>query len=210
MIYILIADDHALVREGIKKVLLEEMDFRVSGEAQNGRELFTLLNSVKVDILLLDITMPGRSGLEVLKDVKKLYPDLPVLILSMHPEERFALRAIKAGASGYLTKESATDELVNAIKKIIGGGRYLSDKLAVKLTEDFGKEKSEVSHEILSDREFEVMILIAKGKSLKEIGDQLSVGVTTVSTYRARILDKMGLNNNGELTYYAVSNRLID
>lgn len=211
MIKVLIADDHSVVRRGIKQILSEENDMKVTGEARNSREVIEMIGREKFDILVLDITMPGKSGLEVLNDIKKLQPNTPILILSMHPEEQFAIRALRSGASGYLTKDSAPEELVIAVKKIHGGGKYVSDSLAEVLAfdlEERGKGRV-VPHENLSDREFQVMCLIAAGKSVKEIAKELFLSVKTISTYRARILEKMKMKSNSELTYYAIQNKLI-
>jgi DNA-binding NarL/FixJ family response regulator len=209
MIKIAIADDHALVREGLKKVLKEESEFKVVAEAKNAYEVLELLEKTEVDLLLLDISMPGRSGLDVLGEIKNLHPKMPVLILSMHPEERFAIRAFKCGASGYMTKETAPEELINAVKKIIHGGKYVSASLAEKLVFEV-HNNDKLKHDVLSNREFEVMCLIASGKTVKQIADELMLSVPTISTYRARILEKMNLHSNAEITYYAISNKLID
>ena len=211
MIKVLIADDHSVVRKGIKQILSEENDMKVTGEARNSQEVIEKIGKEKFDVLVLDITMPGKSGLEVLNDIKKLQPNTPILILSMHPEEQFAIRALRSGASGYLTKDSAPEELVTAVKKIHGGGKYVSDSLAEVLAfdlEERGKGRV-VPHENLSDREFQVMCLIAAGKSVKEIAQDLFLSVKTISTYRARILEKMKMRSNSELTYYAIQNKLI-
>jgi DNA-binding NarL/FixJ family response regulator len=210
MIKVLIADDHSVVRRGIKQILSEENDMKVTGEARNSQEVIEKISKEKFDVLVLDITMPGKSGLEVLNDIKKLQPNTPILILSMHPEEQFAIRALRSGASGYLTKDSAPEELVIAVKKIHGGGKYVSDSLAEVLAfdlEERGKGRV-VTHENLSDREFQVMCLIAAGKSVKEIAKELFLSVKTISTYRSRILEKMKMKSNSELTYYAIQNKL--
>lgn len=209
-IKILIADDHAIVREGLKQIVAEEKDMIVCGEAENSDMIMKLLEKEKWSILILDINMPGRNGLEILKDVKQLYPDLPVLILSMFSEEQYGLRAIKAGASGYLKKVSAPDELVKAIRKIVSGGKYITETLAEKLADTVGQSKSKLPHEILSDREFEIMCSIASGKSAEEISDELSISINTFYTYRNRILEKMSMRSNVELTQYAISNKLIE
>jgi two-component system, NarL family, invasion response regulator UvrY len=208
IVKILIADDHSLVREGLKKVLLEEPDFEVTAEAKNGDEIFSSLQKYKIDLLLMDITMPGRSGLDILKDIKNRYPKLPVLILSMHPEGLFALRAIKLGADGYLTKEAAPDELVHAIRKIISGSKYISESLSVMLASDI-KPSLSLPHEKLSNREFEVLRLIASGKTLSEIALLMNLSITTVSTYRSRILDKMQMKSNSEITHYSILNGIL-
>ncbi len=211
MIKVLIADDHSVVRSGIKQILSDENDMHVAGEACNSQEVIEKISKEKYDVLVLDITMPGKSGLEVLTDVKRICSDLPILILSMHPEEQFAVRALRSGASGYLTKESAPEELVIAIRKIYGGGKYVSASLAEVLAfdlEERGKGRI-IPHENLSDREFQVLCLIASGKSVKEISEELFLSVKTISTYRTRILEKMKMKSNSELTYYAIQNKLI-
>ena len=211
MIKVLIADDHSVVRSGIKQILSDESDMQVAGEACNSQEVIEKISKEPYDVLVLDITMPGKSGLEVLTDVKKIRSDIPILILSMHPEEQFAVRALRSGASGYLTKESAPEELVVAIRKINGGGKYVSTSLAEVLAfdlEERGKGRV-IPHENLSDREFQVLCLIASGKSVKEIAKELFLSVKTISTYRTRILEKMKMKSNSELTYYAIQNKLI-
>jgi len=211
MIKVLIADDHSVVRSGIKQILSDESDMQVAGEACNSQEVIEKISNEQYDVLVLDITMPGKSGLEVLTDVKKIQADIPILILSMHPEEQFAVRALRSGASGYLTKESAPEELVVAIRKINGGGKYVSASLAEVLAfdlEDRGKGRV-IPHENLSDREFQVLCLIASGKSVKEMSKELYLSVKTISTYRTRILEKMKMKSNSELTYYAIQNKLI-
>ena len=209
MIRILIADDHSIVRRGLKEILLEEFpDADISG-VSNGSELLQEVRKSEWNIVISDLSMPGRNGLESLKDIKEHSPKLPVLILSMHPEELYAIRALRAGASGYLTKESASDELVNAVRKIIGGKRYITPAVAERLADTLDKESTRELHETLSDREFDVLKMIASGKTVSEIAEQLSLSVTTVSTYRARILMKTRLKNNAELTHYAIENKLV-
>lgn len=210
MIRILVADDHTLIREGFKKILKEESDLSVVREARNAREVLETARHEKLDIILLDLAFPDRSGLDVLKDLKQLHPKLPVLILSMHPEERFAIRAIKAGAAGYITKESAADELVKAIRKILGGGTYISATLAEQLAEQLRDPGDSLPHTTLSDREFEVLCLLASGKTVGEIAEKLSLSVKTISTYRARILDKMNMRTNAEMIHYALQHRLVE
>lgn len=209
-IKILIADDHAIVREGLKQIVAEEKDMMVAGEAENSQQIRELLQKEKWSIVILDINMPGKNGLEILKDIKQLYPDLPVLILSMYSEEQYGIRAIKAGASGYLKKVSAPEELVTAIRKIVSGRKYITEKLAEKLAESLDGAKSVLPHEKLSDREFEILCSIAQGKSAEEVADDLSISVNTFYTYRNRILEKMSMKSNVELTQYAISNKLID
>lgn len=209
-IKILIADDHAIVREGLKQIVAEEKDMIVSGEAENASSLMSLLEKENWSIVVLDINMPGKSGLEALKDVKHLYPDLPVLILSMFSEDQYGLRAIKAGASGYLKKVSAPTELVVAIRKIVSGRKYINPDLAEKLADNFGSDKQNILHEKLSDREYQIMCNIALGKSAEEIAEELSLSINTIYTYRNRILEKMSMKSNVELTQYALQNKLIE
>jgi DNA-binding NarL/FixJ family response regulator len=208
MIKILIADDHAIVRKGLKQIL-EEMPGKVaSDEARNGQEVLQKIWDDNYDMVLLDISMPGSSGLDILKQLKSERPDLKILVLSMHPEEQYAIRALKAGASGYLTKESTPHELVKAIRKISAGKKYVSASLAETIASHLDVMSEKPLHEILSDREFEVMRKIASGKTVKEIAGELSLSVKTISTYRARILEKMKMKNNAQLTYYAIHNKL--
>jgi two-component system invasion response regulator UvrY len=210
MINVLIADDHVLIREGLKKILKGQPDMVLAGEAGNAQELFEQLKKLNVDIVLLDISMPGESGLEALKELRQIYPKIPVLILSVHPEQRFAVRALKGGASGYITKESAVEELVHAIRRIVGGGKYVSLALAEQLASDLESGTARAPHETLSDREYQVMCLIASGKKSSEIAEELSVSLSTVNTYRNRIFEKMRLQTNVELTRYAIENHLIE
>ena len=209
-IKIIIADDHAIVREGLKQIVAEEKDMIVSGEAEDAASLMQLLKEEKWSIVVLDINMPGKSGLEALKDIKQLYPELPVLILSMFSEDQYGLRAIKAGASGYLKKVSATTEFVAAIRKIVSGRKYINPALAEKLAENIGSDKSNYLHEKLSDREYQIMCNIALGKSAEEIAEELALSINTVYTYRNRILEKMSMKSNVELTQYAIQNKLIE
>ena len=210
MTNIVIADDHALIREGLKKILNSEPDMKVVGEANNVVELFKALERLVVNIVLLDITMPGESGLDALKELRQKYPHLPVLILSFHPEHRFAVRALKAGAAGYLTKESAAEEVAQAIRKVIGGGKYVSAALAEQLATELDDASGRPLHETLSDREFQVMRLIAAGKKSSEIAAELAVSVNTINTYRMRIFEKMKMQSNVELSRYAVDHGLIE
>jgi len=207
MIRILIADDHPIVRQGLKQIISEEPAMQVLGEAQNSQEVLELVRKKNWDVVVLDITMPGRSGLDVLKELKTHRPRLPILILSVHPEDQYALRVLKAGASGYLTKESAPDVLVTAIRKVVAGRRYISATLAEKLAGELVGEPGPV-HERLSDREFQIMCMIARGKSLKEIAGELFLSPKTVSTYRGRILEKMAMASNAELTRYLIEHHL--
>ena len=209
MVNILIADDHAIVREGLKQIVADTSGLAVTGEAASEQETLELLRKHDFDVVLLDIAMTGRGGLEVLKQIKQDKPDLPVLMLSMYPEEQYAVRALKMGAAGYLTKVSAPDELIKAIKKIATGRKYVSASLAEKLAFNLEIDTEKPLHECLSDREFQVMCMIASGKTVKNIAEKLSLSVNTISTYRFRILDKMIMKTNSELTHYAIKNRLI-
>lgn len=210
MIKILIADDHAIVREGLKQIVAEESDMKVTGEAANASELFELLNKDSWEIVVLDINMPGKSGLEALKEMKTRNIKVPVLILSMFSEEQYGIRAIKAGAAGYLKKVSAPTELVSAIKKIVGGGKYISPTLAEKLADNFDVNNKKALHQNLSDREYQIMCFISLGKSAEEIAEELAISIHTVYSYRNRILEKMHLKSNVELTQYAIQNKLIE
>jgi two-component system, NarL family, invasion response regulator UvrY len=210
MINVLIVDDHALIRAGVKKTLSGEPDMVLAGEANTIVELFKMLEHLVVNLILLDITLPGESGLDALKELRTKYPHLPVLILSFHPEHRFAVRALKAGAAGYITKESATEELVQAIRKIAAGGRYVSTGLAEQLAADLADETDKPIHTTLSNREYQVMRLLAAGLKSTEIAEQLAVSVNTVNTYRIRILEKMKMESNVELARYAVDHGLIE
>lgn len=210
MIKILVADDHPVVRRGLREMLAEEPDMAVLGEARNGQETLELARAMEWGVVLLDITMPGRSGLEVLKELKQERPKLPVLVLSMHPEEQFAVRVLRAGGAGYLTKETAPAELARAIRKVVAGGKYVSPSLAERLAFELDPQPERAPHEGLSDREYQVLRLIASGKTVSQIAAQLSLSVKTISTYRGRILEKMRMKTNAELTHYAVRNRLVD
>jgi DNA-binding NarL/FixJ family response regulator len=207
---ILLTDDHAVVRHGLKQILADEFKRATFGEARNAQEALDLVWKEHWDVVVLDITMPGRSGLEVLREIKKEKPRLPVLVLSMHPENQFAVRVLKRGANGYMTKESAPVELVGAIKKVLAGGRYVSPSLAEKLATYLAADTQKPAQELLSDREFQVLRLIASGKIVSEIARELSLSVKTISTYRTRILEKMGLRNNAELMHYAMQNQLVE
>jgi len=207
---VLIADDHTLVRKGLRQILLESGAVKVADEAKDGKETIAKVSANPYDVVLLDISFPGRSGIEVLKQVKSIRPKLPVLILSMHPEEQYAVRALRAGAAGYLTKESAPDELIEAIQKVAKGGKYITASLADKLAEEIGEPSEELPHERLSDREYQVMCMIASGKTVKEIGRELNLSVKTISTHRARILQKMNMKNSAQLTHYAIKYKLVD
>ncbi len=207
---ILIADDHAIVREGLKQIMAEEKEMQVAGEAASIAELFSSLQKESWDIVILDINMPDKSGLEALKEVKEQYPDLPVLILSMYGEDQYGIRALKAGASGYLKKVSAPEELAKAINKILSGGKYISPGLAEKMAENLSAPRAALPHERLSDRELQIMSMIASGKSAEKIAKELFLSIHTVYSYRNRILDKMKMKSNVELTQYAIQNKLIE
>ena len=206
---ILITDDHAVVRSGLKQILAEEFKRADYGEASSAQEAIDRVWKENWDVVVLDITMPGRSGLEALKEIKKSKPKLPVLVLSMHPEDQFAVRLLKIGASGYMTKESAPNELVGAVRKVMAGGRYVSPSLAEKMASYLAVDVTTPPHERLSDREFLVLRQIASGKTPTAIAKELGLSVKTISTYRMRILEKMSMSNNAELTHYAIQNQLV-
>lgn len=210
MIKILIADDHAIVREGLKQIVADTSDMIVTAEASDGHEVLALLSKNNYDVVVLDMAMPGLTGLDILKQIKRETPKLPVLILSVHPEEQYAVRSLKAGASGYLTKESAPDELITAIRKVSMGGKYIPSSLAEKLAFELEVDAEKPPHKTLSDREFQVMCMIAKGRTIKNIAEELFLSPKTVSTYRSRILEKMKMKSNEELTHYVINNHLID
>jgi len=206
---VLIADDHTIVREGLKRILLEAFPFCEIHDVSDAADLLKKAFSEKWDIIISDISMPGQSGIEVLKQIKEHAPLVPVLILSMHSPEQYAVRSIKAGASGYLTKESAPFELVNAVEKILGGKKYITPQVAEVLAESIEQNVDKPPHEILSDREFEVLKLLASGQSISKIGKALSLSVNTISTYRARIMEKLNIHNNANLVKYAMKQGLI-
>lgn len=210
MIRVLLADDHAILRGGLKEILVRHLESVECGEAENAEQVLAQVRNDPWDLLILDITMPGRSGLDILADLKLLRPDLPVLVLSMLPEDQFGKRALKAGAWGYLKKESAPVELIQAVRKILAGGRYVSPALAEKFARDLQGNAERPLHEALSPREFEILLMIAYGKSVGQIAEELHLSGTTVSTYRARILEKMKMTTTAELIRYAVRNHLAD
>jgi two-component system invasion response regulator UvrY len=210
MIKILVVDDHTIVREGLKKILVDTPDMVVADEASNGQEVIKKVGNNDYDLILLDISLPGRSGLDVLKQLKCTKPKLPILILSMHPEEQYAVRSLRAGASGYLTKQSVSNELIDAIRKVAQGRKYITPSLAEKLAFELVVDARKLPHETLSDREYQVMCMIGSGKTVKEIAETLSLSVRTISTHRAHILKKMKMKNNAQLTFYAIRNALVD
>lgn len=207
MMRVLIADDHAIVRKGLRQIAEESGKISVD-EAANGQEALDKLRQDRWDALVLDISMPGRHGLDVLQAVRDLQPQLPVLILSMHPEEQYAMRVLKAGASGYMNKDTAPGELVQAIQKIVNGGKYISATLAEKLAYEISGDSDKLPHEKLSDREYRVLVMIGAGKSVSQIAEDLSLSVKTVSTYRSRLLEKMNLHNNADLIRYVIDHNL--
>jgi two-component system, NarL family, invasion response regulator UvrY len=210
MLKILVADDHTIVREGLKQILGEVPDMIVAGEASDGASTLHKIREDRYDLVLLDIAMPGINGLDVLKQLKAEEPDVPVLMLSMYPEEQYAVRTLKAGASGYLTKESAPNELIAAIRKVCSGGKYITSSLAEKLAYCLDTNSDKPIHERLSDREFQVVRMIASGKTVTEIADVLSLSAKTISTNRHRALIKMGMKTNAEITYYAIKHGLVE
>jgi two-component system, NarL family, invasion response regulator UvrY len=207
-IQVLVADDHAIVRRGLKQIVADTNGIVVAGEASNGDELMRLVQERPWDVLILDISMPGRSGIELLKDVKLRQPDLPILMLSIHSEAEFATRSLRSGASGYLPKETAPEELISAIRKVYSGGRYISPGQAEKLLFQFQTESTRPVHEDLSNREYEVLRSLGAGKTISQIASELNLSTKTVSTYRARLLEKMNLRTTAELTRYAIKNNL--
>ncbi len=209
MLRVLIADDHTVVRRGLKQILLEGFPLAEVEEVADAEELVKKIIQSTWDLVISDLSMPGRSGLEALQQIKQIQPKLPVLILSIHPEEQYAIRVLRAGASGYLSKDMAPDELVVAVQKVLMGKKYITDTIAEKLASVLDQDSSKAPHEILSDREFSVLKLLASGKSVSEIADSMFLSVTTVSTYRTRIMGKMNMKNNADLTLYAIENKLL-
>jgi len=210
VIRVLIADDHAILRRGLREILMRELEGVVCGEAENAQQVLAQVQNQNWDLAIVDITMPGRSGLDVLRDLQRVQPGLPVLVLSMHPEDQYGKRVLKAGASGYMNKESAPEELIKAIRRVLAGGRYVSPTLAEKLAVEWGTNAGRPLHDNLSDREFEVLRMIALGKTISQIAAELHLSTTTVSTYRARILEKMNMTTTAELMRYALRNDLVD
>jgi DNA-binding NarL/FixJ family response regulator len=210
MIKVVVVDDHAVVREGLKRIISENPGMAVTGEAGDGHEALRIIKAEPCDVVLLDITMPNKSGLDVLKELHAESPRLPVLVLSMHSEDQYAVRVLRAGAAGYLTKESAPAKLVQAIRKVVRGGKYVSPTLAEKLVFNLESNSQRQPHEILSDREYQVLCLIASGKTVTQVADELALSVKTISTYRVRLLEKLNMKNNAELTRYAIKEGLVD
>ena len=209
MLKILIADDHAIVRKGLKQILSNNADMTVAGEAASGAQALEMIRNEDWDVVLLDISMPDGNGLDTLKQVKKEKPDLPILMLSIYPEDQYAIRTIKAGVSGYLTKDSAPEELVEAIRKVARGGKYISASLSEKLAEYLENKSERALHENLSDREYQVMVMIAAGKTVSQIAEEMCLSAKTISTNRSRALAKMGMDNNSQFTHYAVKQGLV-
>jgi two-component system, NarL family, invasion response regulator UvrY len=209
-IRVLIADDHAIVREGLKQILADTRDIVVAGDAENGLDAVKLARRGDCDVLLLDISMPDRSGIEVLKQIRKEVPGLAVLMLSMHREDQYAIRSLKSGAAGYLNKQSAPAELVNAIRQVAAGKKYISPALAQELANQIGDDHEALPHETLSDREYQTLIMIASGKAVSDIALELVLSVKTISMYRSRLLQKMKMRHNAELTHYAIKNHLVE
>jgi len=206
---VLVADDHAVVREGLKRILTQEHGIQVVAEAEDGAGALARAREMELDVVVLDMSMPGRGGLETLQELKRLWPRLGVLVLSMHPEDQYAVRVLREGADGYLSKESAAEELISALRKIHGGGKYVSSTLAERLAVTVERGFEGQPHERLSTREFQVMVQLAEGKTVTEIGEELHLSVKTISTYRARILEKMGMKNNSELMHYAIEEGIV-
>lgn len=209
MINVFIADDHALIREGIKNLLSSLPDIKLVGETANPFEIIEQIKKNKCDVLILDLSMPGKNGLDVIKEIKSISPEIKILVMTMMPEDQFAKRTIKAGASGYLTKESAPEELITAIRRIASGRKYVSQSLAERLAQDLDSSAEKPIQDLLSDREFQVMKMIASGKAQTEIANELAISVSTVNTYRGRILAKLNLTSNAELIHFAYQNNLI-
>jgi len=206
---VLVADDHAVVREGLKRILTQDHNIEVVAEAEDGSAALARARELDLDVVVLDMSMPGRGGLETLQELKRQWPQLGVLVLSMHPEDQYAVRVLREGADGYLSKESAAEELISALRKIHGGGKYVSPTLAERLALTVERGFEGPPHERLSTREFQVMTLIAQGRTVTDIGDELHLSVKTISTYRSRILEKMGMKNNAELMHYAIEEGIV-
>jgi DNA-binding NarL/FixJ family response regulator len=207
---ILIADDHAILRRGLTEILMRELEGVACGEAENAEKVISQVEHHGWDLVILDVSMPGRSGIDVLADLKRVHPKLPVLILSMQSEQQYGRRLLKAGASGYMNKDSAPEELIRAIRKVLAGGRYVSSTLAEKLALDLNEDAARPPHDSLSDREFEVLRLLSSGKTVSQIAEELHLSLTTISTYRSRILEKMNMTTSAEIIHYAVRNNLVE
>jgi two-component system invasion response regulator UvrY len=210
IVKVAIVDDHAIVRAGLKQFLSEMVDLRVVGEAASGREAIDLVRNIEIDVLIMDLSMPGQSGIDALAMIRAKAPDIGILILSGYPEEQYAVNLIRQGASGYLNKECEPMEIVNAIRTIALGRRYISPSVAELIAQQLNRKEGAAAHELLSEREFQVFLKLAKGETAGEIAQALSLSVKTVSTYRTRLMEKMGLQSNSDLTYYALKNKLID
>lgn len=210
MIRIIIADDHQIVRAGLRQIISEEPDLVIAGEAADGQELLEKLRRERFDVILLDISMPGRSGLEILKQIKGEKPGIPVLMLSTYPADQYAVRTMKAGAAGYINKKTLSDNLIKAIRKVHSGGKYITPEVGEIMADVVVSDTPEMPHNSLSDREFQVLCMIASGKMVSDIARELFLSVKTVSTYRAKILQKMNLKNSAELTHYVIKNNLLD
>jgi DNA-binding NarL/FixJ family response regulator len=210
VIRLLVADDHEIVRRGLRQIVAEAQDLTVAGEAATAEEVLLRVGERSWDAVILDLSLPGGNGLDLLAEVKRRRPDLPVLILTIHSEEQYAIRALRAGAAGYLTKESAPEQLVEAVRKVVRGGKYVSPAVAERLAYNLGRDPDRPLHETLSDREYEVLRMVASGQTVSEVAEALALSVKTVSTYRTRILEKMGMKTNAELTHYAIKNRLVE
>jgi len=207
---VLIADDHPIVRTGLKQIIAEEPDIKIIGEASDGNEVLEFLRKEPCDLVLLDLAMPKRSGLEIISEIRQIRPNTAILVLSIYPEDQYAVRALRAGASGYLTKASAPNELIKAMRKVLSGGKYISMSLAEILASEIDQHTQQQPHERLSDCEYQVMLMLAAGKTVTEVSRELNLSVKTISTYRARILEKMNMKNNAQMTFYAVENHLLD
>jgi len=210
MIKIVIADDHDIVRAGLKQIISDEEDMEVAGESNSGEKLIELIKKNDYDIVLLDLKMSGMNGIEVMKHIKAIKPTIPVIVLSMHAEDQYAVRTIKAGASGYITKETGATPSYLAVRRVVSGGKYISPTLAETLADSVAGGGSDLPHEKLTDREFQVLCMIASGKTVSEIGSKLFLSVKTISTYRQRILEKMNMKNNSEITHYVIKNNILD
>lgn len=210
MIKVIIVDDHSVVRKGLRQIIEETKDIVVSDEASSGYELLERIRERNYDVVLLDISMPGKDGLDTLKEIRNFKPDIKVIMFTVYPEEQYAVRVLKAGAYGYINKESEPEEIISAIRKVAQGRKYVSSELAELLADNIGSSAEAAKHETLSDREFQVMCMIASGKTVREIAEDLALSINTISTYRIRILEKMNMKSNAELTHYAIKNNLVE